>query len=140
MIAAAFFYGFNNDGFRGYRVDGIKDKFTQGGQLGNVYIHILSHTGAILIGDKAVIGVLPPVDGITYRTATTGNELSDSALDADILSPEDPNAANPHANKVAEINGTYAGKYLGVLMRSVYEGRRTREQFRNDFFADLCDR
>jgi RHS repeat-associated protein len=124
-------------------VTGFKQKFTSGGQEGGVYLHVLGHAGATLVGNS-YLGILPvPIsigepfahNGISVMT---GYQLSEAAMAFDIWQRDHPTARHSREQALAEIQGDIAGRQVGNLMRLAMDGKMSLNNFRDHLNSLLC--
>lgn len=126
-------------------VDGFKEKFVMGSQRGEVYSHIASHAGAVLIGDSYIYSLfgyfgMGATSDVFDGKAYTGNQASHLALSRDISDMEKTSGFGDEAlERSAEVFGDYAGRDIGLLMRKASNGQINRANLRSSIFNTLCD-
>jgi RHS repeat-associated protein len=119
--------------FDGFREDLIRD-----GQRDGVYQHVLGHAGAVMIGDRKLQKKIKS-RFTGNRTATTGTELTNFALQEDERQRDDPTLQNHRAEAETEIRDDHAGRLVGGQMTRGLSGEINSEQLRQTLFGILCN-
>jgi RHS repeat-associated protein len=119
--------------------DGFRANLTTFPQNDGVYQHVLGHAGAVMIGNRELlINVRSGNTG--NRTATTGTELTNFALEEDERQRDNPTPQHPRAEAEAEIEADHAGRLVGGHMMRGLSGEINSEQLRQTMFGILCVR